>query len=124
MKRIVLIAVLITPAGCGSSTNTSAPGAAPIAARPDVIVTIDGAHHACLVALYSEPQGSTVSCDDIVPFVRDELRLAGGSIYDIRTISEVDTAQMAKVKSGLDGAGYRFVGGPHTAPAAEPQKPR
>ncbi|MGC1520285.1 MAG: hypothetical protein WA803_01990 [Steroidobacteraceae bacterium] len=100
-------------AGCGSSTNTPAAGSAAIAAKPDVIVTIDGVHHACVVALSSEPQGSSVACDDIVPFMRDELRLAGGSTYDLRTIPEVDAAQKAKVESNLKGAGYRFIGGPH-----------
>jgi hypothetical protein len=113
VRGIVVTAVFMALAGCGSSTSTPATGSAPIGARPDVIVTIDGVHHACLVALYSEPQGSSVACDDIVPFVRDELRLASGSVYDLRTISDVDPTQRAKVESSLKGAGYRFIGGPH-----------
>ena len=110
---LALAAMLISLAGCGSSTNTPAPGSSPNAARPDVVVTIDGVHHACLVALYSEAQGSSISCDDVVPFVRDELRLAGGSIYDIRTTPGAAPAQTAKTDASLKAAGYRFIGGEH-----------
>ena len=93
-------------AGCGPSTN--APQAT--AAKPDVIITWDGARHACVVALYTEPQGSAVSCADVVPFVRDELRVASGSSYDIRTISKADDAGKAAVEASLKAAGYRFIG--------------
>jgi hypothetical protein len=98
--------------GCGPSANTPVP-APPIAARPDVIVTIDSKRHSCVVALYSEAQGSTISCEDVIPFVRDELRLASGSIYDIRANPDADETVMARVEASLTGAGYRFIGGPH-----------
>ena len=104
--------ILILLAGCGSSTNAPPSVEPRIAARPDVIVTLDGKRHACLVALYSEAQGSIVACEDIVPFIRDELRVSSGSIYDIRTIPDVDPAEMAKVETSLKSAGYRFIGGP------------
>ena len=99
----------ISLAGCGQSANT--PGPPPMAARPDVINTLDGERQACVVALYSEAQGSTIACADVVPFVRDELRLPSGSIYDIRTIAKVDEAQMATVEASLKGAGYHFIKG-------------
>jgi hypothetical protein len=99
-------------AGCGSSTSNP-PAAPPIAARPDVIVTLNGGRHDCLVALYNEALGSTVPCDDVVRFVRDELRVASGSVYDIRTIATADPAEMNQVAGSLNGAGYRFIGGPH-----------
>jgi|SRR5450755_338284 hypothetical protein len=100
--------IFISLSGCGPSENIPAP---PTAMRPDVIVTLDGARHACDVALYSEPQGSAVSCADVVPFVRDELRLASGSTYDIRTAAKVDDAERAAVEASLNAAGYRFIGG-------------
>jgi hypothetical protein len=96
--------VLVSLAGCGPSANTPGPS---VPLKSDVIVTLDGEHHTCIVALHSEPQGSTVSCADVVPFVRDELRLASGSIYDMRTIAKVDDAERAKVESSLKAAGYR-----------------
>jgi hypothetical protein len=102
-------------AGCGQSANTPVPAPAappPIAARPDVIVTLDGARHDCLVALYSEPQGNIIPCDDVVAFVRDELRVPSGAIYDIRTAPNIDEAQKTKVEASLKGAGYRFIRGP------------
>jgi hypothetical protein len=108
--------VCILLAGCGPSVPP------PIAARPDVIVTLDGKRHACVVALYSEAQGSTISCNDVVPFVRDELRLKSGAIYDIRAIPDIDEAVMARVVASLNGAGYRFIGG-HALSATGPHKP-
>lgn len=117
---IMLHAALVTAAsmlllGCGSSTQAPAPEAAslppPLADKPDVIVTFDGTRHACVVALYSEPQGSAVPCAELIPFLRDELRLPGGAIYDIRTIPAFDAAEMAKTAASLKGAGYRFIGG-------------
>ena len=98
---------LVSLAGCGPSANTPAPS---MPLKSDVIVTLDGEHHTCVVALKSEPQGSTVSCAEVVPFVRDELRLASGSTYDIRSIAKVDDAERAQVESNLKGAGYRFIG--------------
>ena len=106
------ITVFTLLAGCGPSADTPVPAPA-IAARSDVIVTFDGEHHACVVALHSEAQGSAIACKDVVPFVRDELRLPGGSIYDIRTIPDVGESEMARVEASLKGAGYRFIGGPH-----------
>jgi hypothetical protein len=106
-------AALILAAGCGGSSDTSAPAAAPIAAKPDVIVTLDGKQHACVVALYSEEHGSAIPCDDVVRFLKDELRVPSGSIYDMRTIPVVAEAEMAGVAASLKGAGYRFIGGPH-----------
>ena len=102
--------VLTLLAGCGRSSNPpSSP--APAAAKPDIIVTVDGEHHACLVAKYGEPTGSTVGCADVVAFVRDELRVRDGSSYELRGAAAVDTVESNKVKAALDGAGFRFVGG-------------
>ncbi len=97
--------------GCGSSTNAPAPVSPAIAAKPDVIVTFDGQRHSCVVALSSETQGSIIPCTDIIPFMRDELRLASGSIYDTRTIAKFDEAEIAKTTQNLKDAGYRFIGG-------------
>jgi hypothetical protein len=92
--------------GCGPSA--SAPHAAPsVAAKPDVIVTLDGEHHTCLVALSSEAQGSAIGCDEVVSFAKDELRVPSGSIYDLRTLPPADKAEVAKVEASLKGAGYR-----------------
>jgi hypothetical protein len=99
--------LVVSLGGCGPSANTSQPATA---ATPAVIITLDGAQHACLVALYSEPQGSTVPCAEVPAFVRDELRVARGSTYDIRTTAQVDDAERAAVEAGLKAAGYRVIG--------------
>jgi hypothetical protein len=103
---LACIAVVAFLAGCGPSANAPASVPPPIAAKPDVLVTLDGEHHTCIVALSSEAQGSTIACDDVVPFVRDELRVPGGSIYEIRAIPKVEPAEFAKVEAVLKGAGY------------------
>jgi hypothetical protein len=110
-KIIVLSAAFVALTSCGSSTNAPTSVSPPTGAKPDVVVTVDGARHACVVALHSEAQGSIISCDDVVAFVRDELRVPSGSIYDIRTTPDVPAAQVAKVEASLNGAGYRVSGG-------------
>jgi hypothetical protein len=108
-------AALVLLSGCGSSTQApaseSSPIPPPLADKPDVIVTFDGARHSCVVALYSEPQGSAVPCAELIPFLRDELRVPSGAIYDIRTIPPFDAAEMSKTAATLEGSGYRFIGG-------------
>jgi hypothetical protein len=103
----LFIAVLL--GGCSRSANTSGEAAAPIAGIPDAIVTFDGGRHACLVALRSETHGSTIPCGDVVPFLRDELRLPSGSVCGIRTIGVIDNAEMSRVEASLAAAGYRFI---------------
>lgn len=92
-------------AGCSSGTPPK------IAERADVIVTLDGNRHSCIVALEKEPQGSSVPCKEAVSFVKDELRVQPGSIYDIRTVASVGDPEVASVRAALDAAGYRFIGG-------------
>jgi hypothetical protein len=106
--RAVFLSVFvpILPVSCGSS------GTPPrLAERPDVIITLDGKRHVCVVALDKEPQGSTVQCTEAVSFVKDELRVARGAIYDIRTVANVDNAEIVSVRDALNDAGYRFIGG-------------
>jgi hypothetical protein len=106
---VASITGFILLAGCGSSANGPVP--TPIAAKPDVIITFDEARHTCVVTLSSESQGSAVPCEEVVPFVKEQLRLPSGSIYDIRAVSKVDEAEMAKVGASFKSAGYRFIGG-------------
>ena len=101
------LTVFVLLAGCGPSANPPDSKAPPVAAKPDVIVTLDGERHSCVVALSSEAQGSAIACDDVVPFVRDELRVPSGSIYDIRTVPIVEQADVAKVEASLKAGGYR-----------------
>lgn len=97
----------ILVAGCGASSGTPPK----IAERPNVTITLDGNRHACLVALDKEPQGSTVPCKEAVSFVKDELRVQPGSVYDILTVATVADTEIASVHAALDEAGYRFIGG-------------
>jgi ABC-type Fe3+-hydroxamate transport system substrate-binding protein len=106
---LAFTSLCILAAGCGSPSNTS--GTSSGGANPAVIVTIDGARQACVVALAGEPQGSTVPCDDVVPFLRDELRVPSGSTYDIRGAPSADKTALAKVDTSLRDGGYLFIGG-------------
>lgn len=110
MRRLCMMTVVLALlAGCGRSSNpTSSPPTA--AAKPDIVVRVDGEHHACVVAKYGEPTGSTIGCADVVPFVRDELRVRDGSSFELRGPAAVDTVEANRVKAALDGAGFRCVG--------------
>jgi hypothetical protein len=107
-SRAVLFSGLasILLGGCGSPNTPPR-----IAEQPNVLITLDGKRHTCVVALDKEPQGSTVPCKEAVSFVKDELRVPGGAIYDIRTIAPVDDTEIASVRDALNDAGYRFIGG-------------
>jgi hypothetical protein len=84
-------------AACGSSPQSKA----------DVTVAMDGVHHVCNVALSKEAQANSIACGDLVPFLRDELRLPSGAVYDLRTDQNVDPAELATVSANLKSAGYR-----------------
>lgn len=107
MGTVMIVAMALV--GCGPSAGTSA--SPRIAERADVIVTVDGGRHTCVVALFSEQQGSIVPCGDVVSFVKDELRVASGAVYDVRIVSSVDKVEIARVAGSLNAAGYRFIGG-------------
>ncbi len=116
LRVMAFSTILIGPpallAGCGSATNAPNPVSAPlIAAKPDAIITVDGAQHACVVALPSEPQGSTIACTDMIAFLRDELKVPSGALCDLRATPTADQAEMVKVRTSLKDAGYRFIGG-------------
>ena len=112
MYRIALSMVAaLSLFGCGSSGNAPASVSPPIASKPDVIITFDGVNHACVVALYTEPQGSTVPCAELIPFMKDELRVKNDAIYDTKTTGKPDDAEVAKTTQALKDAGYRFIGG-------------
>jgi hypothetical protein len=100
---------------CGSSTNAPAPlppqSASATAAKPDIIITVDGLQHACVVALYEEPNPNSIPCTDLIPFLRDELRVPSGAVYDLRTTPTADQAEVLKVRTSLKDAGYAFIGG-------------
>jgi hypothetical protein len=98
-------------AGCGPQTPPTS-GAVQASKPADVIVTLDGVHHQCLVALAKEEHGSSIACGDITSFLKDELRLPAGATYDMRTTSEVSHEESTRVKENLNTAGYRSVGDP------------
>ncbi len=89
-----------------------------------MIVTLDGGRHACVVALPTEPQGSIIPCAEVVAFIRDELRAASGAVYDIRGTADADDAEMVRVGTVLNDAGYRFIGGHAVKFMAPPNKDR
>jgi hypothetical protein len=110
--KLAAMAIVAVLPGCGSPTGTQSPTSGSVATSADVVITFDGQQHACVVALRSEEKGSTIACNDVVAFVRDELRVAKGSIYAIRIVPEVDGAQVTGVEAGLQSAGYRASGAP------------
>jgi hypothetical protein len=111
--RLALGAALLSYiclSACGSSST--APAVSPaIAAKPDVVIGFEGANHMCVVALVTEPQGSTIPCVDLVAFLKDELRLPSGAIYDTHVAASADPTDIDKTTQSLKNAGFRFIGG-------------
>lgn len=106
----MLLTMSLLLAGCGPETAPSS-GAAQAGQQADVIVTLDGVRHECVVALNKEEHGSAIACGDITSFLKDELRLAAGATYDLRTTPEVSREESTRVQENLNTAGYRWVGG-------------
>jgi hypothetical protein len=75
--------------------------------KVDVTVTLDDEHHVCNIALSKEALASSVACGDVVSFLRDELRLPGGAVYDLRSDQKADSAELATIAANLKAAGYR-----------------
>jgi hypothetical protein len=98
--------IMLVACGSRSEAPVSSAASSPIAEKADVTITVDGAQHACIVSLASEAQGSSVPCKDVVAFVRDELRVANGSSYDLR-LRGAEEAETAGVRASLQGAGYK-----------------
>lgn len=111
--QLVTVTLCALVVACTRHTGAPRPVVSPIASKPDVIVTFDGERHACVVRLLDATTGHVVSCEDVLPFIRDSLKLRSGSVYDIRTIPDVDDAEMRRVVANLKGAGYRYIDGPH-----------
>jgi hypothetical protein len=96
---------------CGSSSNAPSPqptvqSKSAMVAKPDVTITVDGAQHVCVVALAGEPHGNSIPCAELIPFMRDELRVPSGAVYDLRATPTVDEAEVLKVRTSLKDAGY------------------
>jgi hypothetical protein len=90
----------------GPASNTASP---PTADKADVIISVDGAQHTCVVSLASEAQGSSIPCKEAAAFIRDELRVASGSSYDLR-MRGAEEVEVAGVRASMKDAGYRPTG--------------
>jgi hypothetical protein len=89
-------------AACGSGSDVPAPKS-----KADVTVTLDEVHHVCNVALSNEAQASSIPCADVASFLRDELRLPSGAVYDLHGAQKADSAELADISAKLKSAGYR-----------------
>jgi hypothetical protein len=110
MIRTAALTASVFLVGCGAPTNAPTSVSSPAGKKADVLVTLDGVHHACVVALSKEEHGNSIACSDVIPFLKDELRLPGGATYDIRTTPEISNAESTRVREDLQAAGYRFIG--------------
>jgi len=107
------VVVCTSLAGCGHSVSAPIPPTEPIAASPDVTVTIDGQRHACVVSLSNQINGRAIACSLVVAYLQDELRLPRNSIYDIHTVPDIGESEMTVLDAQLKAAGFRFIGGLH-----------
>jgi hypothetical protein len=109
-RTAAFIAASVFLAACGAPNNAPTSPSPQAARKADVLVTLDGVHHACVVTLSKEEHGNSIACSDIIPFLKNELRLSAGATYDVRTTPETSDAESTSVRESLQTAGYRFVG--------------
>ena len=100
----------ILVAACGSQSAGPATNVAssPTAEKADVTIVVDGARHACVVSLLREAQGSSIPCNEVIAFIKEELRVASGSSYDLRLHGAAES-EAASLRNSLRGAGFRPV---------------
>lgn len=110
VRTAAFMALSVSVVGCGAPSNAPTSVSSQPGKKADVLVTLDGVHHLCVVALSHEEQGSSIACSDIISFLKDELRVPSGATYDIRATPEIGDAESASVRENLKIAGYRFVG--------------
>jgi hypothetical protein len=110
--RTAAFAAASVVAACGASNNAPTSVLPQSANKADVLVTLDSVHHECMVTLSKEEHGNSIACGDIIPFLKDELRLPTGATFDVRTTQEVSKADSGNLRKSLSAAGYRSVGEP------------
>jgi hypothetical protein len=74
-SQFMAVTLCALATACARTTRAPSPVVPPIASRPDVIVTFDGERHACVVALFDEATGHAMSCEGVLPFIGDDLKL-------------------------------------------------
>ena len=104
----VFAAASILVAACGSrsaepATDASSPSSSE---KADVTIVVEGASHACVVSLASEAQGSSIPCKEVIAFIKEQLRVASGSSYDLR-LRGAEEADAVALRLSLRDAGYR-----------------
>jgi hypothetical protein len=117
------ISIAATLVGCGHSVPSPIQATSP-APTPDVIVTMDGPHHTCVVAKYNEMHSQAIDCTAVASYFRDELGLSGGTFYDLRTIPDVSEVDMTYLQASLGSAGYHLIGGLHVGLITGPHTSR
>ncbi len=105
-------ASILLVAACGSRSAEPAIDASPpsTSEKADVTIVVDGTSHACVVSLAREAQGSSIPCKEVIAFIKEELRFASGSSYDLR-LRGAEEADAVNLRTSLRDAGYRPLGG-------------
>ena len=92
-------------------------------AKADFVVIFDGPAKTCAISGLADMAPHTMVCEKVAPYLVNTLKLPAGSLFDIKTIPDVNVSEHDQVMSALKAAGYKLAPGVHVGFLTEP-KPR
>ena len=102
---VCLSLISIALYGCTEGEQTTTSVEVPEGAH--FVLTFDGPHGNCIVALDKNIHGTRVPCREVVSYLRDSPRVTAESRFDLITISDVNAEEYEEVMAALKQAGYR-----------------
>jgi hypothetical protein len=111
--KLAALACCAVVLGCARPTVAPTDSSPADGTVPDAVITINGERHVCIVAVKDRSPDHWMACDAVVAFLQDEIKLRAGAVYDIRTVPDVDEADIHRLSKGLKIAGYHYLQGPH-----------
>ena len=121
MNRILFITACLLFASLASCGRHSTDGE--VASAPDIVVTFDGPTGACEVSKAGDANKRWMPCLQVPSYLMNTLKIPPGSLFDYKTIPDVNVAEFERVMAELKAAGYQLTPGTHVGFLTEP-KPR
>jgi hypothetical protein len=124
VNRTLFIAACLPLAfltSCGRSHPADPPTVAAVPA--EVVVTFDGARNACGLSRPGDANSKSMPCIEVTSYLVKTLKLPRGSLFDYKTIPDVNVAEFDLVMSELKAAGYKLTPGTHAGFLTEPKPP-
>ena len=109
----------LTSCGRSHSANPRVVAAVPA----EVVVTFDGPRNACGLSRPGDANSQSMPCIEVTSYLVNTLQLPRGSLFDYKTIPDVNVAQFEQVMSELKAGGYQLTPGARAGFLTEPRPP-